>query len=424
MVPSGPLTGLLSNVLRMTAPATDTSIKAVKSSRIMTTNFGGPEPKKTFATDSGGKRVLTVEDIAVFRSGTFADSMGYTSTWGDFQIAGMVSAFELLKTTGVIPHGVPVRRGHDAIFGNRMDTLIGYHDSIRTEKFKSKIDGEEYTYLMASFHIWDQEAADHVDAGHWPYRSAEVGIYETNNGMTIDPMYFGFAYVDLPAVEGLDFFSRQYSKQANSSTTFYFDKEIPVTAPTPPTPPTPAPVKPQEYTIFGKGETDPARIQTLIGQLEARPEGPHGFMVGGVEIKDPKEVQSHITAFETAQAEQAKAFRNEFIDKLASDKRILNTEVKDLKAFAADLSNEQFGKWAKAQGSAPTAPIFAAHQAPANDDENGPRSPEQLEKDNYETNKKVVTYMRNGGSSEKQISESTPGKLVAAYEAAQAGKGN
>src|ERR1044071_1004134 len=67
----------------------------------------GIEPK--IYTKKGGKKIYS--GVAVFRSGTFRDSMGDLTTWEDLHVKQMVDNYDYLTSKNIIM-SVPARDGH------------------------------------------------------------------------------------------------------------------------------------------------------------------------------------------------------------------------------------------------------------------------------------------------------------------------
>jgi hypothetical protein len=168
-------------------------------------NFGAPRKMFRRTFERGGKEVtsLRLEGVPVFRSGTFRDSWGEQTTWEQMHMAQMVANFNFLRNQQIFAD-VPVRKGHGSFLGDPMDSLIGYMDGMSNQDLVSKVDGVTYNYLLADYDILDPEAMDKIESGLWRNRSAEIGTFVTNNEAAYTPTFMGFAYVDIPAVEGLN----------------------------------------------------------------------------------------------------------------------------------------------------------------------------------------------------------------------------
>jgi hypothetical protein len=316
----------------------------------------GFEPTKKFAIADGGKNVLQLSDVPVFRSGAFRDSMGDLNTWESLHMQQMKSNFDYLVSNKTFSQ-VPVRRGHGSFFSDPMDSLIGWHTGIRSQEMQSPVDGLTYTYLLADYYVFDQAAAENIDAGNWPNRSSEVGTYVNNVATEYWPCYMGFAYVDIPAVEGLNF--SKYKKDAGPKFSILIDnpKEFGVTQMTPPAAP-------------------PALPEPQLPVAPAGPTQPLSFSIGGKSSSDYAAVQAHIVHLEGRNAtleqfatESARTGRLNFVSALAADGKILQTQVGDqevgketgLTAHVVSLDDAQFSAFKAIYEAIPPNALLGKH---------------------------------------------------------------
>jgi len=322
----------------------------------------GFSPTKRFSLE-GGKNVLKLTDVPVFRSGVFRDSMGELNTWETLHMTQMQNNFDYLRAHKTFEN-VPVRRGHGSFFSDAMDSLIGWHTALRTQDMQSPVDGVTYTYLLTDFYIFDKDAAEKVAEDNWPNRSSEIGTYVNNAQTEYWPCYMGFAYVDIPAVEGLNF--RKYQKDAGPRFSILVDdpKEFGVTSLTNPAAPAgpAAPASPPSLELPGAGQ--PAQ--------STQPTQPLQFSIGGRQTTDYAAVQAHIIAIEGRNAtleqfatESAAAGRRNFVAALARESKILQTQVGDdktgLTAHALSLNDEQFAAFKAIYEAAPSATVLQQH---------------------------------------------------------------
>lgn len=320
----------------------------------------GPEPTKKFAM-ADGRNVLQLTDVPVFHSGTFRDSWGDLNTWEGLHISQMVLNFDYLKGNHTFDQ-VPVRKGHGSFLSEPMDGLIGWHSALRTADLQSPVDGNTYTYLLADYYIFDKDAAENVDQGNWPNRSSEIGVYVNNAQTEYWPCYMGFAYVDIPAVEGLNF--SKYQRDAGTTKfSILIDnpKEFGVTssigAPELPAPGAPnqthpaaptsgAPTQPLHFSIGGKSTSDYAAVQAHIIQLEGRN-----------------------ATLEQFASESARTGRLSFVSSLAKDGKILQAQVGEqesgketgLTAHVLTLDDAQFAAFRKIYEALPVNSLLANH---------------------------------------------------------------
>lgn len=349
--------------------------------------------------DSKGSDYLSVSDMPIFRSGVFRDSMGFQHTWDDFHMAQMVSNYELLKGRRIF-EDVPVRKGHPGFLSNPMDDLIGYVREMRTERFTNPADGKEYTYILANYDILDPSAAEKVQSGLWKNRSSEVGFYLTNDDAEFWPVITGFAYVDIPAVEGLNF-----SKMpgVGSTHSVMFEKEAPVTTPEPGTPAAQqqngnADSSQQNGTSsHGQGTPPPATPPPA-------PPAPHNFSVAGAPTSDYAAVQAHINMLETFRKETIENGRKNFVKSLAAGNKILATQEEGLAEFALSLSDDQYKKWQESFNGAPSLPQLGNVGNGTSNHNGNQGSPEDAQ---TEIDKGIVAQHRAAGMNQADL-EKTP----------------
>jgi hypothetical protein len=315
-------------------------------------DFMGFEPPKMYRKDDSDKdSPLVIEGMPVFRSGTFRDSWGEQHTWGERDIDDMVSNYARLRDDHLVPY-VPVRDGHGGLFSGRGE-VVGWHTDLSAEMRKAPHDKTEYNYLLANYEVTEPEAAGKVKRGTWRNRSAEIGRYTTNADQEIWPAYMGVAYVDLPAVEGLEGFSSSDPRVY----VFMSERGIPVGSPTPPvTPPVPAPTP-------ASLAPNPAPVQPAPPALPVPVAQPFAFNINGQVITDPAAVQARLSAYETAQREATEANRREFVASLASPgkNKITAPQIASIEAFALTLNETQYAAWVATWDVAPSSTLLQSH---------------------------------------------------------------
>lgn len=380
--------------------------------------------KSSFGT---GKKTLTISGQPVFRSGIFRDSMGIQTTWEDTHIDQMVFNYDHLVNTKVLEK-VPVRKGHGSFFGDPMETLVGWHHSLSVKAHQSPVDGATYNYLLADYEIFDAEAAEHIFEGHWPNRSAEVGHYITNSEAEHWPVYQGFAFVDIPAVEGLNAFSRAIDPNKSSVSIFMEGSTVgtpPVAGETAEQKATREAAEAAAVAGTGGGDTEggtPAATPPVATPPAEQPEAPvtpvtsdpvaHGaagnkmmFQIGDKQTSDPAEVQAFINAQVTAGQEAVKVNRADFIKGLAGPEvnKIAATQIDSLTAFAQGLTPEQFTTWSASYEHAPALTLFEKHGADQGDNGGTPKDAVKVAEDEINTAKAVVSLHRGRNTSEAII---------------------
>lgn len=317
----------------------------------------GIEPTK-YKKDNGK---LVMEGVAVFRTGTFRDSMGYQNTWEPLHMKQMVDNFDHLRNNKIFDD-IPVRDGHpgwliNGIAGN--GKVIGWHTGLRVESMKSPHDDTEYDYLLADYEILDEDAKGNIDSGLWRNRSSEIGTYLSNAEAEFWPVYMGVAYVDIPAVEGLNFSA---SKAGGATPRVYvmFDSKEKNVGDTPPAAPQQGTSQPSTAPAAGTQHGAPAA-----------PAQPFAFSVNGQSTTDYSAVQAHIASLESFRTETTKANRENFVTALAAANKIPATQLDEYKAYVGTLSAEQYESFTKLHGGAEVPALLAAHGQVSNESTTG-----------------------------------------------------
>lgn len=312
--------------------------------------FMGPKASHYRRSDGA----LAVEKQAVFRTGTFRDSTGRQGTWEHLHIDQMVANYSLLKGRGLLTD-IPVRDGHPGFLISGMEgsgRVVGWHTDLQAETLETE--RGEVRYLLASYVLTEPDAAERYERGTYRNRSSEIGTYFTNDEAEFWPAYMGFAFVDIPAVEGLN--SVEFSKSTSAAyaerdVIFLFDRENPLSTPTQPA--TGAPLLP----LFGQPQQQPP------SQPVNPPSPVQSFMLNGAPVGDAGQVQAHITMLENFRSETLEAGRVDFVAGLVTQGKIMATQKDAMTAFAKGLSDEQFASWKTAMSAAPQLPIFGQHGA-------------------------------------------------------------
>lgn len=347
--------------------------------------------KPTFFRKDGSKS-LFVNDVAVFRTGTFRDSMGIQNTWEKLHIDQMIANWNHLQTNKIFTD-VPVRDGHPGwlihgLPGN--GKTIGYHTSLATEKRTAPHDSTEYDYLFAGFEITDPDAQQSIENGTWRSLSSEIGSYLSNAESEFWPVYLGVAYVDIPAVEGLKFTSPNGSRIFDLGTV--------------------ASVNSKETGVSDNAQTTPP-AQQLPFASDVRP---HVFSVNGGQTSDPVAVQQHITALELFRQETVASNRADFVTSLAGGNKILASQVESLTAFAQSLSPEQYANWCKSYETAAQVPAVTPQAGGVTNQNNGAQAGTSDQDQQYSIWEDTVRAHLMSGASVDKIKATNSYKMLAA----------
>jgi hypothetical protein len=282
-----------------------------------------------------GGPIGSVKGLKIFKAGTFRDSRGRQATWTADHLKQMVDHHNLLKANAMLPD-VPVRQDHDSGAAG----VLGYFESLRT-------DGQ---HLFADLNITEPEGAQKIERGTYRGRSIEVGMFEANDESMYWPVVLGLAFVDIPAVEGLF-----ENGTASSNVSYFIISE--------------AQMSTTNTSTFSKEHVDFATACAYAQGLADAPsdKAPAMFKISGTETGDPVAVQAHIVALEKFQGETAEANRKAFVASLATDGKILATQVDAMTVLAMTMDDSQFGAFQASYKDAPKNPVFAQHNSNGND---------------------------------------------------------
>lgn len=322
----------------------------------------GIEPK-VHAKAGGGK---IFQGVPVFRSGSFADSMGRRNTWEDLHIQQMVANLSHLMSKKIIEN-VPARDGHPEFLVHGMrgkGEVVGWHHSVETKVLKSPVDGKEYTYLLADYEVTAPHALEKIERGIFRNRSAEIAPYETNDEAEFWPVYLGFAFVDFGAVEGLNF----SMSQGNRSFVVFGESPL------------------KERTVSGDNNTTQVPSPLLFGAVQTPPAPvapvvqptPFVFSCNGQNVSDHNQVQSYIRQLETVVRETRESGRRAYVASLVRDNKLAASQQDGQTNFALTLTDEQFTNW-KTQWDAinPLSTLAVHGTNPANPSNSAQPNPNQ-----------------------------------------------
>lgn len=321
----------------------------------------GIEPR-VYSKKGGGK---IYSGVAVFRSGTFRDSSGEQNTWEDLHVKQMVDNFSYLTSKNILG-SVPARDGHKSWLLSDIPgrgEVVGWHHDVVTKLLKSPIDGKQYSYLLVDYELTQAYAQEKHDNGTWRNRSAEIGGYRTNDESEFWPVYLGFAFVDFPAVEGLNFYSSQQSTGLKFFASFSGNNQgVPNVDETTngaaqggtalPFPPNMMP---------GTGQHSQGQQQPPAG-TQAQP---FVFTVNGQQTTDYSAVQARLNQLEQFASDTRAAGRKSFVSGLVTGNKITAPQQAEFEAFALGLPDDLYAQWTKQWEGAAVPAILGNHSAAA-----------------------------------------------------------
>ena len=155
-------------------------------------------PADRLAKNGDGSYTITGMDV--LKTGVFNGVVEII----DADLDGMVARFEELRDGGIfVP---PFRLDH----GWSVLDVIGYYETLETYTRDDPTTGVVRRFMRGDVRITgslDHDPAKIVAAikrGALRTRSSELGFYVTNAGVELPRIFYGCAFVDIPAVEGLE----------------------------------------------------------------------------------------------------------------------------------------------------------------------------------------------------------------------------
>lgn len=338
-----------------------------------------------------------VKGVRIFKAGTFRDSMGVQDTWTTEHLVAIVAHFNMFRDNGLFAQ-VPVRRDHSM----SIDKVIGYFQDARVEG----------SFLVADLEITEPDAMDKFGRGTFRNRSSEIGFYRTNNEELYWPVLLGVAFVDIPAVEGLDFGKNAEGKPDKIFTYVSQNslEESAVADQPSPTQQPPAPAAapaPHQFTVAGKAVTDVAQVQEYINGLEA------AAAVSATEVTTLRKFRDE------TMAEGRKAF----CDQLATDGKILAAMLPGLIPLAQGMNDEQFAQFKESYDKMEKLSLLSTHAGATNaDGTSGGGVPvsQASTPTEIETAEEIIAMWRRQGKDDKFIENTKVFKSLAALRAAAA----
>jgi hypothetical protein len=347
---------------------------------------------------------VLIQGFPIFRAGTFRDSWDDQMTWTPDHMRQIVDNFNMLKGGGLFPD-VPVRRDHSF----SIDKVIGYFENLSVGA------GD---MLLCDYAVTEPDAVEKIARGTFRSRSFEVGMYETNDGAMYFPVAFGFAFVDIPAVEGLhskdDAQVRHFSLATTpKETALSTQTNVDDRGATPPSNPATTTVTIPNNSVITLGTPNAS------GPAAAAPAAPATFRVNGAETNDFAAVQAHIDGLET-EVKASRQFakdtketnRKAFVTGLASANKIAAPQVEALTELAVGMTDEQFAKFQASYEAAPVLSVLSQHGGSTG---GAPGSP--TESDERAVLEASVKMHRQAGLTEDEIAKTASGKKLAALNA-------
>jgi len=313
-------------------------------------NFSKDKKEKTIDKTKEGKLLKNVE---IFKVGTYRGI-----EYKESALDKMVANFHYLKAFDIFAH-VPVRADHPSMFGvgDIIDKVGGYVSDLRR-------DGKK---LVADIRITSQKMWDKIMEGSYVNRSSEIGTYDDNNGTIYSPVLYGFAWVDIPAVEGLSpKFS--YSKDKNielinlNNEINMEEEKIEETFPPKEEASEEKIEESTEEAVEEKKEEVEEKIEENVEDVEEKKEEVEGSTEEAVEekkeeLKKENGVELNFDKMFPKEAEELRKYKekefDDFFSKLIADGKLTPAMLDAEKKFAKTLSVEAFAQYKTLKEAAP-----------------------------------------------------------------------
>ena len=347
----------------------------------------------------------TITGFPVFKAGTFRDSMGEQRTWTTEQLHQIVSNFNLLKDRGIFPN-VPVRSDHSY----SVDKVIGYFDALSVSD-----DGQ---FLLADYTVTEPPAADKIERGTYRSRSMEVGLFESNGGEMDFPVAFGFAFVDIPAVEGLhaknaavSYFSATATDNKESTMPTENDDRGATKPEVTANATVSGSVLPMSGTAtFSTGASTSGTVITMTPAPAV-----HTFRVNGGDVTDVAAVQAHIDSLELFASETRDGNRKAFVNGLVEAKKLAAPQAEAMSDLVVSMTAEQFEKFKASYEAAPVLSVLASHGATTT----APAGETTAADDQLAVLEATIAQHKRAGLTDDQIAKTSSFKKLAALTASK-----
>lgn len=136
---------------------------------------------------------------------------------------------------------------------------------------------------------------------------------------------------------------------------------------------------------------------------ENRAGGPITMLINGVQTSDPRKIQAHITALETAQTEAKEQGRKDFVASLVKSNKLAAPQATATETFALGLNDDQFAQWQQTWDSAPANALFASHGEGSTNHGGAGSTPANDREAEIEKLEAIVAYHRQAGKTQAQI---------------------
>ena len=304
---------------------------------------------------NASKEGTLVKDIEIFKAGTFKGIEFKTSA-----LDKMVANFHYLKAFNIFPN-VPMRADHPGFWSaGEVAKIGGYIED-------AKRIGQK---LVVDVRFTNKDMLSKVQDGSYISRSAEIGTYQDNNQVTYDPVLYGFAWVDIPAVEGL---SPQFSFSKENVNLISLNESMDEKEQFPPVEKTEEEsieeVKVTEE-VKEADEVKASKEEEMVEEIKEKEE---------VELSKTMETLEFSKAFPKEFAELQLAKEEKFIaffDGLVNEGKLLPTLKEKEMAFAKSLSVEQFSVYESIKKESPVVIKFDADETKTESEEPGSNSTE------------------------------------------------
>lgn len=175
-------------------------------------------------------------------------------------------------------------------------------------------------------------------------------------------------------------------------------------------------VEEEETGKTGDG-TPTTGTQPPPAETQNRAGGPVTMLINGVQETDPRKIQAHIVALETAQTEAREGARKSFCEKLVADNKLPATELTATEEFALELSDAQYEKWTRQwNNSASSLALLAEHGGGSTNHSGGGDPAAQKVQDEIDTCTAIVKHHKQGGRTEEFIKNTASYKTLIALQ--------